>query len=198
MISASLPSPRTLRLLLISLAVHTGIFFGLWEVVSTHPAILSALEPGERSQSHLLIEDVGPESVPGTTSKPVTPAPNAPSVDGPSSSTNASTSKPTQGASGPLTIGTADPYYSQVRSQVQSHVRYTPALARRRLQGQVQVALALSANGSVSSLNVLKSSGSTELDQLALESVQKAAPFPIFQSANPTRKLELPIDFRLR
>lgn len=101
------------------------------------------------------------------------------------------------GSSGATTIGSADPYYSEVRARIQSHVTYTPALARRRLQGQVQIALTLLSNGSISTVDIAHSSGSTDLDHLALESVRAAAPFPTFQATSSARKLELPIDFRL-
>jgi TonB family protein len=94
-------------------------------------------------------------------------------------------------------VGQGDPYFSQVRSRIQSQIHYTPAMARRRLQGQVQIALTLLADGSIASLNIQKSSGSPELDQRALNSVRAATPFPSFSSAAPARKLELPIDFRL-
>lgn len=103
----------------------------------------------------------------------------------------------TIGSAGPVTIGSADPYYSEVRARIQSHVTYTPSLARRRLQGQVQVALTLLSNGGIASLDIEKSSGSSDLDRLALESVRASAPFPTFQSQSSARKLELPIDFRL-
>lgn len=115
-----------------------------------------------------------------------------------SSNTNKTgTSTQNGGSSGAVAIGSADPYYSEVRTRIQSHVTYSPALARRRLQGQVQVALTLLSNGSISTLDIAHSSGSTDLDHLALESVRAAAPFPTFQATSSARKLELPIDFRL-
>jgi protein TonB len=98
---------------------------------------------------------------------------------------------------GAVIVGQGDPYFSQVRSRIQSQIHYTPAMTRRRLQGQVQIALTLLADGSIASLNIQKSSGSPELDQQALNSVRAATPFPSFSSAAPARKLELPIDFRL-
>jgi TonB family protein len=94
-------------------------------------------------------------------------------------------------------VGSGDPYYSEVRARIQSHIQYTPALARRRLQGEVQVSLTLLPNGSMSALNILHSSGSEELDHLALESVKAALPFPSFPESAPARAMNLPIAFRL-
>jgi protein TonB len=98
---------------------------------------------------------------------------------------------------GAVAIAQGDPYFSQVRSKIQSQIHYTPVMARWRLQGQVQIALTLLSDGSIASLNIQKSSGSAELDQQALNSVRAAIPFPSFSSTAPARKLELPIDFRL-
>jgi protein TonB len=102
-------------------------------------------------------------------------------------------------SAGPTIVGSGDPYYSEVRARIQSHIKYPVSFARKRLQGRVQVALTLLRNGTVEQLEITQPSGSKDLDQLALDSIREAAPFPVFQSTSDAaaRKLELPIDFRL-
>jgi TonB family protein len=201
MTSEARPVPRLWRLIIASVAVHAGIFGTLWGVLHQHPSLLLELGSGaSQSTPPLLIEEIDPS--PPSRASESKKAKN-PVLTQPVSGQNSATATqslppaPSKADAGSESIGTTDPYYSAVRSKIQSQVHYTPAMARRRLQGQVQVALTLQANGSISSLYVSHSSGTNELDQLALNSVRAAAPFPTFQSTNPTRKLELPIDFRL-
>jgi protein TonB len=147
---------------------------------ASHPHV--ATDSATNSATH-----PGTSDMTSASSKAAAPS----TAGGPASSTQ------TIGSAGPVTIGAGDPYYSEVRARIQSHATYTPALARRRLQGQVQVTLTLLSNGGIASLDITQSSGSSDLDRRALESVQAAAPFPTFQSQAGARKLELPIDFRL-
>ncbi|WP_099866382.1 energy transducer TonB [Pararhizobium haloflavum] len=74
-------------------------------------------------------------------------------------------------------------YQGQVRSRLLRALRYPSAARRDRLSGQVQVTFTVSANGSVSGIAVTGSSGSPVLDQAAVQTVQRAAPFPAIPAA---------------
>lgn len=52
------------------------------------------------------------------------------------------------------------------------------AARRQKLQGKVMVAFTVSANGGVGGVRVVRSSGSPVLDNAAIETVRRAAPFP--------------------
>jgi protein TonB len=52
------------------------------------------------------------------------------------------------------------------------------AARRQKLQGEVRVAFTVSASGSVGGVRVVRSSGSPALDNAAIETVRRAAPFP--------------------
>ncbi len=208
---------RAARLLLLSAALHLGGFIALHEIVQNHFPTLTALTDAARMDSGPLdlqwgtIRKSNPKNSapqPLRENQPSEPAnsvnSNKPDLTAGKQSGN-STDKPSTPSTsnnshaGAIAINSADPYYSEVRARIQSHIHYPPAIARKRIQGQVQVALTLLANGSIQSVEISRSSGSSDLDQLALRSVQAAAPFPAFQTdASSVRKLELPIDFRLR
>ncbi|MFL5814185.1 MAG: energy transducer TonB [Bdellovibrionia bacterium] len=189
---------RLLKLIFFSIALHAAIFAAF--TVSLRTQRMDMPSPGESHIGPLAIE-VGGE--------PKTEAPSHPaskqlsSQQAVTTNSSAESAHPESGASrgsnsGPVAINSSDPYYSEIRARIESHIHYPPAFARRRLQGQVQVTLTLLSNGSISSLDVAHSSGTSELDQLALDSVRAASPFPTFESTSPARKLELPITFRLR
>lgn len=86
-------------------------------------------------------------------------------------------------------------YYARLRSRIQSQVKYPSSLARRHIQGQVVLGLAVKNDGSLSELRLEHSSGHAELDRIALESVRSAAPF---ETPPAALHLSVPIDFRAR
>lgn len=69
-------------------------------------------------------------------------------------------------------------YPGKVVSRLRRALRYPGAAKRDRLRGETHVRFTVSQNGGVSGLSVVRSSGSSVLDQAALETVQRAAPFP--------------------
>ncbi|WP_457584127.1 TonB family protein [Ensifer canadensis] len=71
-----------------------------------------------------------------------------------------------------------DNYKGKVRTKVNRKHRY-PAQARRQgITGTATVSFVVSADGGLSGLRLAGSSGSPILDQAALETVRRAAPFP--------------------
>jgi protein TonB len=214
---------RTVSTLTLSLVLHLGAFAILHQAMKANVNSLSQSQGGGASSGPLRMEwgiEDSPEapalSENKTASKPsshsfaaskakqstdtssaISATSGSGQETGLGSHSGAGVGTNTGNGSGPITVGTGDPYYSEVRARIQSHVQYTPSLARRRIQGEVQVSLTLLPNGSVSSLNILRSSGSEELDHLALESVKAALPFPTFPASSPARAIYLPIAFRL-
>lgn len=83
----------------------------------------------------------------------------------------------------------------RIRQRVEAALVYPHSLQRRRITGEVLLALSISPNGKLLSSRVARSSGSAELDALAVESLQRAAPFDPIER---TVTLELPVAFRIR
>ena len=69
-------------------------------------------------------------------------------------------------------------YPGQVVSRLRRSVSYPAQARRQRISGEVHVAFTVARNGSVSGLQIVRSSGHSILDQAALQAVQRAAPFP--------------------
>ena len=69
-------------------------------------------------------------------------------------------------------------YPGKVVSKLRRSRRYPREAQRQRLTGEVRVAFTVSSNGSVSGIRIVRSSGSPVLDQAAVATVQRAAPFP--------------------
>lgn len=49
---------------------------------------------------------------------------------------------------------------------------------RVNLRGSAQVSFTIAANGALAAVSIVRSSGSARLDQVALQQVHRAAPFP--------------------
>ncbi|WP_159585998.1 energy transducer TonB [Chelativorans xinjiangense] len=69
-------------------------------------------------------------------------------------------------------------YPGKIVSRLRRALRYPRAAQRERLRGEVGVAFTVAGNGAVSGIRVVRSSGSPILDQAAVETVRRAAPFP--------------------
>ncbi|NBN62162.1 TonB family protein [Microvirga tunisiensis] len=75
---------------------------------------------------------------------------------------------------------------------------YPPSAKRRRLTGETLVSFVVAKGGAASSIRVARSSGVPELDEAALETVRRAAPFPAIPAAarRDTWTFTIPIAFR--
>lgn len=87
----------------------------------------------------------------------------------------------------------------RVRSWLEKYRRYPPLARRRGLTGTVRLALSIGGDGSLRAAKIVVSSGSSLLDDAALEMASRAAPFPIDGAPSPgsTFEVQVPVVFRL-
>ncbi|MBX7149020.1 energy transducer TonB [bacterium] len=86
---------------------------------------------------------------------------------------NAGESKVSSGSGNPDVL-------SAIRSRILKYKIYPPMALRQELQGTVVVSFNITQAGEVFGLKVLSSSGHALLDEGALQTVKKAAPFPYY------------------
>jgi protein TonB len=84
-------------------------------------------------------------------------------------------------------------YPGQVVSRLRRALRYPGEARRERLRGEVHVSFSVSANGGVASARVVRSSGHQVLDQAALETIRRAAPFPAIPAAAGRRSWDFTV-----
>jgi periplasmic protein TonB len=72
----------------------------------------------------------------------------------------------------------ANAWHKGIFAQIQRHKAYPAAARARRENGVVQLAFSIDRDGRVVSSRVAAASGFAALDQAALETIQKAQPFP--------------------
>jgi periplasmic protein TonB len=77
----------------------------------------------------------------------------------------------------------ASNYPGQVVSRLRRSLSYPAQARRQRITGEVHVAFTITAGGAVSGVRVVRSSGHPVLDEAALETVHRAAPFPAIPPA---------------
>ena len=91
-------------------------------------------------------------------------------------------------------------YESLILGRLERAKRYPTRALQRRLEGEVLLAISISANGQVLSSAVQGSSGHELFDTEALKMVSRAAPFPALPSGGRIAALDVvvPIAFKLR
>ncbi|UNH27277.1 energy transducer TonB [Moellerella wisconsensis] len=68
---------------------------------------------------------------------------------------------------------TANSYISKLKSEIEKHKQYPRKARRLRYQGKVMIEMTVANNGSLSNINVAKSSGYELLDKAAIDAVYK-------------------------
>lgn len=85
-------------------------------------------------------------------------------------------------------------HFSYIKKIIHEKLVYPPKARREGWTGKVRVSFVILENGNVSDIRVLAGSGHELLDQNAVETIKKAAPFP----RPPIRaELRMPIIYRL-
>jgi protein TonB len=166
-------------------------------------------------------EPAKPEPKKADTPKPKKPtkpaAAKAPAAAAQSNAKTSAPAAPAQGGAGGQSnvtalaggagrIGTGDAegnsdvtnYPGQISRALRRALYYPPSAKRRRLTGETLVSFVVAKGGSASSIRVARSSGVPELDEAALETVRRAAPFPAIPAAarRDSWTFTIPIAFR--
>lgn len=89
----------------------------------------------------------------------------------------------------------ASNYPGKVVSKLRRALRYPAEAKRQKIRGEVHVAFTVGAGGGVSGLRVVRSSGSPVLDRAAMETVQRAAPFPPIPGGRASWPFTVPLAF---
>ena len=88
-------------------------------------------------------------------------------------------------------------FKDQLVQKIRENLNYPRSLIARRVSGTTTVKIELSQNGSLESAQVTQSSGNADLDQLTLQAIVDAQPFPPLPSHHSTLTVHLPIEFKL-
>lgn len=133
-----------------------------------------------------------------------TPAP----APAPAEKASAPTEAKPAPSSGPVAGGDSDPNVRQLlgrygvglKAQMKRYFVYPRAAKDNNLEGTLELALVIGANGMISELSVVKSSGHDVLDRAAMDFVRKAKPLvPIPEGLRGREfRLEIPVEFSLK
>lgn len=89
--------------------------------------------------------------------------------------------------------GSGTAWFQLLRQRIERAKRY-PAQARRwGMEGTAEVQFRIAGDGGVQGVTIVKSSGSAILDRASVETIKRAAPFPVISGA-----IRIPISYRLR
>lgn len=185
--------------LILSLAIHASVAGGLllrFRRVSPEPPraarteLLGVSVVGDSANAKTTVHAHAPLAVTGE----------------PSSFSNPTVNPTVAGLSPPASAGAAaqselEAYALLVRERIGAILQYPLSLRRRGVSGRVDLKLRLDATGHLQSQEVSESSGSSELDALALEAAKAAQPYPA--PSEGLKKLgslllSLPVEFKLR
>ncbi len=94
-----------------------------------------------------------------------------------------------------------DPFQLDLIRKINEALDYPLNLRARRIEGTAQIKIILSKTGHLESTQIIQSSGHRELDQLALNAVTAAQPYPpppdSLSTQNRNLTINLPVQFRL-
>jgi protein TonB len=79
-----------------------------------------------------------------------------------------------------------------IRRRIEQAKIYPEAARRQGIQGSVELRFRIAADGSVETLEVLRSSGFPLLDEASQQTVRRAAPYPLIRGW-----VRLPLSYRL-
>ncbi len=170
------------------------------------PAPSPRLQQTVPTPRHTLPQPLAQQTTPSITERTVTPViakPTEAPVTVPTESA-AQTPPPAQTAAiapGPVTEPTKPDYgwLSEVIVRRVEELKRYPAAARiERADGKVVVKAVINADGGVSEIEVVQSSGFSSLDKAAMETIQQAAPFHLpHPLGRPRLTIKIPISYRL-
>jgi|GEM_PF-3806843 len=197
--SAAILYPPSLRSPLgKSIAIHAGLGavllgFVLWSTLSSRRSILESplfleLHSSKPSQ-HATVRRADRELI---ARKSVKTSESSVSQAGPASAPQAGVSEEAMG-------NTRTSYLSELRNFIERHKSYPPQARTLGHEGQAEIRFSILSDGTLSSIELMRSSGSSILDQAALsllQRVQKLSPIPA-ELRMTQLDLVLPIQYSL-
>lgn len=84
-------------------------------------------------------------------------------------------------------------YLASVRKKIESKKRYPISARNANIEGRTELKLTILKDGRLDKVEIIKSSGSEILDNSAIESIQKASPFPPIPDVLGQEKIEVSI-----
>lgn len=184
-----------------SLAGHLLLALGLvWSFGSTRPGNLGQETALHATDIWVDMSGAPQERSAKTRSRPK-PAPRLEQDSIPTGSTSAESGKTASrpsSSSGSPSLSQA-PWVRAIETQIAARLQYPFSVRRRGIQGRAWLEFRLSTDGDVTGLQVIRTSGNAELDQLAIETVQKAVPFKKEEGALPPTQtlVRVPVEFRI-
>ena len=90
-------------------------------------------------------------------------------------------------------------YSNLLRAHIAKHKKYPRIAQRRKMQGEVVIAIQIGGDGSLISKNIQKSSGHNVLDKEGMNMMEKSKPFPVPPDTlkNSVTNVVVPIAFNL-
>jgi protein TonB len=90
-------------------------------------------------------------------------------------------------------------YSNLLRAHIAKHKKYPRIAQRRKMQGEVIIAIQIRGDGSLISKNIQKSSGHSVLDKEGMNMMEKSKPFPVPPDTlkNSVTNVVVPIAFNL-
>ncbi len=79
-----------------------------------------------------------------------------------------------------------------IRSRIEQAKVYPDEARRAGLQGTVEIQFRIGPDGSAEALEIVRSSGHPELDESSLQTIRRAAPYPVV-----TGRIRIPLSYRL-
>ena len=149
------------------------------KVVPPKPAVVLPPKPKPVPRT---VEDAPP---PRSEQPPVAAAPRPP--------------EPVTAPPAPAAPAASPTYDGLLVAQIQRNKNYPPAAQRTNIQGRPVVRFTLARNGSLLSVELLKSCGHSMLDDAAVATIKRAAPFPPFppELTQPENTWNVPVNFEL-
>lgn len=74
-----------------------------------------------------------------------------------------------------------NPILSKIRDKIEDARYYPPEARRQKLEGKSAVSFEIAEDGSIKTVSITSSSGNELLDNAALETIKRAAPFPYYE-----------------
>ena len=109
-------------------------------------------------------------------------------------------SQPSAAAESRAAAGPPVNYVSSVFAALKRATRYPQRARLRRIEGVATVNITMRRDGTVTSWNIVRSTGNDDLDQAAGEAIERASPLPAPPASIPGDpvRLQMPISFTLR